>query len=188
MSQNQPVSMIEPSRPMAPGVQNMYRAPVKKPINKVLIAVIVVSVIILAVLAISLLAFANGQKSVAQYGVDYRTKYKCAIDQYEYLNENTELVIEINKDKTYRLGLMDDEYSTGTWRGAGVTRARSQDGANEVNYHLILRHEKDYIEDVEVTEEDGYENKYIFNFNENSDIVVVTNENSESVYYCKIES
>ena len=186
MNPNQPISMIEPSHVAAQGAPGNYRQPGKIAKNKTLIIVIAASVIFLVVLAVVLMVLRGNQSGMA-YGVDYKKTYLCAVDQYEYLTDNLELSIQIKDDNTYRLGLLDDEYSTGSWRQTDLTRANSEDGANEVNYHLILRHEKDFIGDVETTEEAGYESEYIFSFNEKSEVVVVTDKDSESVFYCNVE-
>ena len=177
MYPNQPVSMIEPV-----GIQQ----PVKKARNKTLIIVIVACAVFLVALAVVLIVFVRGGGS-AGYNVDYKKAYVCAVDEYEYLSDNPELSIEIKDDNTYRMGLLDDEYSIGTWKQTDLTRAQSEDGANEVNYYLTLRHEKDFIDNVETTEETGYENAYVFNFNEKSDVVVITDKESEAIYYCKVE-
>ena len=177
MYPNQPVSMIEPV---------WTQQPVKKARNKTLIIVIAACVVFLVVLAVVLIVFVRGGGS-AGYNVNYKKTYVCAIDEYEYLSNNPELSIEIKDDNTYRMGLLDDEYSIGTWKQTDLTRAHSEDGANEVNYYLTLRHEKDFIDNVETTEETGYENTYVFNFNEKSDVVVISDEESEAIYYCNVE-
>ncbi len=185
MNPNQPISMIEPSHVVAQGAPGNYQQPGKIAKNKTLIIVIAASVVFLVVLAVVLMVLRGNQSGA--YGVDYKKTYLCAVDQYEYLIDNPELSIQIKDDNTYRMGLLDDEYSTGSWKQTDLTRAKSEDGANEVNYHLTLRHEKDFIGDVETTEEAGYESEYIFSFNEKSEVVVVTDKDSESVFYCNVE-
>ncbi len=178
----QPVSMIAPKTPIQQAV-----APAQKK-NKTLIFVIIGAVVFLVALTLVLLLVVKqgGGGAGAQATAGYVNDFDCAVDQYDYKEGAFGLFINLAKDGSYKMGLSEEEYSTGTYKEKNQTTATSEDGAKEVNYHLTLRHNKDFLDGQDVTEASGYESEYIVNINANSDIVVVTNVEADSVYYCKV--
>ena len=199
MNPNQPASMVDstlvepalqaPQMPPTPPVtlmpQNMSVQPeAKKRVNKTLIIAIIAGVVFLVVLLVVLLVMFGGKSG--QFVANYKNSYRCSI---EGLDEDGgyEFELNLNDDSTYKFAMAKEDYSIGTYQETGSERITDKNGAREINYHLLMKHEKDFMGDVDITERSGQENEYVVNFSENSDIVVINNVGAGTMYYCKVK-
>ncbi len=199
MNPNQPASMVDstlvepalqaPQMPPTPPVtlmpQNMSVQPEgKKRVNKPLIIAIIAGVVFLVVLLVVLLVMFGGKSG--QFVANYKNSYRCSI---EGLGENGEYEFELSlsDDNSYKFAMAKEDYSIGTYQETGSERITDKNGAREINYHLLMKHEKDFMGDVDITERSGQENEYVVNFSENSDIVVINNVGAGTMYYCKVK-
>lgn len=176
-----------PTSPMTPVGPDMPDVPVqpeaKKSVNKTLILVIIGSVVFLVALLVILLVVFGGNRG-SQFSVNYKKTYGCSIDNFTG-GDAYDFELSFYDDNTYKFATSESEYSTGTFTETSKENKADDDGAKEVDYHLKLKHEKDFMEGFDVTEQPGYESEYIVNFSEASDIVVINNVEAETVYYCK---
>ena len=199
MNPNQPASMVDstlvepalqapqmpPTLPVTLMPQNMSVQPEgKKRVNKTLIIAIIAGVVFLVVLLVVLLVMFGGKSG--QFVANYKNSYRCSI---EGLDEDGGYEFELNlsDDNSYRFAMAKEDYSIGTYQETGSERITDKNGAREINYHLLMRHEKDFMGDVDITERSGQENEYVVNFSENSDIVVINNVGAGTMYYCKVK-
>ncbi len=179
------VSQMPPATPVGLMAQDVPARPeVKKRGNKPLIIAIIAGVALLLVLLVVLLVMFGGKSG--QFVANYKNSYRCSI---EGLGENGEYEFELSlrDDNSYKFAMAKEDYSIGTYRETGSEKITDKNGVREINYHLLMRHEKDFMGDVGITERSGQENEYVVNFSENSDIVVINNVGAGTMYYCKVK-
>ena len=186
MYQDAPVSMIEPSHESPLASSAPYG---KRRRNLLPFVVIGVCVGLLVVLAVVLLTLVKNSNDAASYRYlpDYKKTYKCATDEYNYHDGVFEIQLGLKEDGTYKLAFSDNLYDLGTFTETNQTYAKSEDGANEINYYLSLKKEKTILENKDITEEAGSEMKIILNINENSDVIVLTDEDYNESFYCNVK-
>ena len=150
-------------------------------------AQIVLLILLAAVLLI--LVKNGGNVSGYRFAANYNNNYLCATDEYNYHDGQFDIEFGLKDDGTYRMGVVDSQYSIGSFKEVNQTYAVSEDGANEVNYYLSLKREKTYAGSKDTTEELGKEEMYILNVNEKSDVVVLMEDDGDgAVYYCKVKN
>ena len=179
------VSQMPPATPVGLMPQDVPAQPeVKKRVNKPLIIAIIAGVVFLVILLVVLFVIFGGKSG--QFVANYKNSYRCSI---EGLGENGEYEFELslNDDNSYKFAMAKEDYSIGTYQETGSERITDKNGAREINYHLLMKHEKDFMGDVDITERSGQENEYVVNFSENSDIVVINNVGAGTMYYCKVK-
>ena len=175
-----------PMTPIGPEMANMPVQPeAKQGVNKTLIIIIVASVLLLVALLVVLLVVFGGNKR-SQLVVNYKKNYACTVDDYND-GGDYDFELSLNEDNTYRFAVSESDYSIGTYQETAKQNKTDDNGVPEVDYHLSLKHEKDYLEGFDVTEESGTESEYVVNFSEESDIVVIDNIQGETTYYCKVK-
>ncbi|MCR5572736.1 MAG: hypothetical protein K6F57_03095 [Candidatus Saccharibacteria bacterium] len=182
---DQPVSMIESSHEAAMA-QNA--APVRR---RSIVPIIVIGVCLglLIVLTVVLLMLVKNDGDVHSYRYlpEYKKTYKCATDEYNYHDNVFDVQFGLKEDNTYKFAISNDEYRIGSFREEERTYAKSADGANEINYHLTLKREKTYLNNKDITEAAGDEEHFVVNINEKSDVMVLTNSDEDTVFYCLVK-
>ncbi|MBP5656343.1 hypothetical protein J6X15_02040 [Candidatus Saccharibacteria bacterium] len=183
MNQDAPVSMIESSHEaqLAEAASTIKRRRSIAPL-----VVIGVSIGLLGILTVVLLVLVKNGGNAAGYRYlpDYKKTYKCATDEYNYHDGVFDIQIGFKEDGTYKNALSDDHYTLGTFKEMNQVYARSNDGANEINYYLSLKKEKTILNNKSNTEGAGEEETIILNINEKSDVIVLMSEDEEEVFYC----
>ena len=180
----QPVSMIEPRHDVLIA-QNSVPAK-RRNFTPIIVISICIGLLIILTVALLILVKNGGNISSYRYLPEYKKTYRCATDEYNYRDGVFDVQLELKEDNTYKFSIMNEQFILGSFNEDDQTYAKTEDGANEINYHLTLKTKQTFLNNKDITEAPGAEEHYAVNINEKSDVIVLINSDADAEFYCVV--